>query len=270
MASMAPKQMIRDALKRFGYEIRKTPVPGVSVAPLELPLVDVLDLLLCEHLRAGERPFFVQIGANDGTTADPMHDLVRRHRLPGLLVEPQPRAFQALLSNYASEAQLRFENCLLGTVDGAATFYTVREDVPGLPFWLHQSASLDRSIVERALRVFRDVKGVRAIPADHESLIEAIRVPSMTWDELLRRHKISRIDVLVIDTMGFDFEIIKLLPFERIKPQIIHFEHSMLSADDQRACLELLTKQGYSLAKVAVDTIACLNVKTRRWQLNAW
>lgn len=267
---MAPKQMIRDALKRFGYEIRRTPVPGTTIAPLELPLVDVLDLLFCQRLKSSAQPFFVQIGANDGSTADPMHDLVRRYHVQGLLVEPQPHAFQALVENYRDETQLRFENCLLGSTDGLATFYTVRRDVEGLPFWLHQSASLDRSIVEKALRIFRDVKGVRAIPEDHESLIEAISVPSVTWRTLLQRHRIPQIDVLVIDTMGFDFEIIKLFPFDLMKPHIIHFEHSMLTPEDQRACLEGLTCQGYSLAKVAVDTIACLDVKTRKWQLNAW
>jgi hypothetical protein len=35
-------------------------------------------------------------------------------------------------------------------------------------------------------------------------------------------------------------------------------------------CVELLVAQGYSMAKVAVDTIAVREAKTRRWMLNGW
>ena len=199
-----------------------------------------------------------------------MHELVRRYGLRGLLVEPQPRAFQRLVQNYSDQPNLAFENCLLGSADAAATFYVVSEDVPGLPFWLHQSASLDRSVVANALRVFRDAKGVAAIPEQHESLIDEVSVPSLTWRTLLRKHAVAKIDALVIDTMGFDYEIIKLLPFDVIKPKIIHFEHSLLSFREQRECFQYLAAQGYSLAKVAVDTIAVLNARTRRWPVQVW
>jgi FkbM family methyltransferase len=266
---VVPKKMIRDALRRFGYELRKTPA-FESAAPVELPLVDLLELVLREHLRENSTPFFVQIGANDGCTEDPIHELVRRYGLHGLLVEPQPRAFQRLVHNYREQEGLVFDNCLLGDRDGRATFYTVREDAAGLPFWLHQSASLDRAVVSNALRVFRDVKGVSAIPEDHESLIDPVSVPSLSWKTLLGRHSITRVDVLVVDTMGFDYEILKLFPFDTIQPSIIHFEHSLLSARDQRSCLEFLAGHGYSLAKVAVDTIACRDVKTRRWLVQDW
>lgn len=264
-----PKQIIRGALSRLGYEIRKAPRTSAP-PPVELPLVDVFDLLVREHLNAQGSAYVVQIGANDGATADPVCDVIRKHRLPGLLVEPQPRAFQRLVHNYRDQPQLAFDNCLLGSADGVTTFYTVREDFEGLPFWLYQSASLDRSVVLNALRVFRELKGFLNIPADYERLVEAVSVPSVTWQTLLRKHGIAKIDVLVVDTMGFDYELLKLLPFDVVQPSIIHFEHSLLSPRDQRACLQFLASQGYSLAKIAVDTIACRDVKTRRWLVDAW
>jgi hypothetical protein len=70
--------------------------------------------------------------------------------------------------------------------------------------------------------------------------------------------------------MGFDYELLKIFPFELTRPDIIHFEHALLSARDQMACVELLAAQGYSMAKVAVDTIAVRQAKTRRWMLNGW
>lgn len=267
MTRWVPKRWIRAALGRLGYEVRKR-VP--DPVPIELPFIDVLDLLVRDLLESNPEPFLVQIGAHDGATEDPVHDLVCRHRLGGLFVEPQPHAFQRLMQTYRDQDKVRFENCVLGREDGSVALYVVRESAEPLPFWLHQSASLDRAVVSNALRVFRDVKGVKSIPSNYEDLIDSVMVPSLTWESLLRKHGVSVIDVLVIDTMGFDFEVIKLLPFETVRPRIIQFEHAQLSARDQRECLQYLASRGYSLARVAVDTIGCLDAKTRRWLVRRW
>lgn len=75
----------------------------------------------------------------------------------------------------------------------------------------------------------------------------------MTVKTLLLKYAIKKIDLLVIDTMGFDFEILKMFPFDTIKPSIIHFEHSLLSPEDQISCFKQLTTLGYGLTQVAVD-----------------
>jgi FkbM family methyltransferase len=262
---IVPKQIICGALRKLGYELQRTRPEGPA---LDVPLVDVFDLVVSDYLRRNPSPFLVQVGAHDGATDDPVAHLIRRHKLRGLLVEPQPVAFKRLVEQHRGDPQLAFENSLIGARDGEATFYKVREDMPGLPANLLQSASLDRERVETAVRWYRDENP--QINGHAFALVEEITVPSLTWESLLAKHGVPKIDVLVIDAMGFDYELIKLLPFDRFKPDIIHFEHGLLSAEDQRACIELLVGQGYSLAKVAVDTIAVRNVNTRRWLFNGW
>lgn len=54
-------------------------------------------------------------------------------------------------------------------------------------------------------------------------------VQCITFDTLVQRNRVKRIDLLQIDTEGFDFEIIKMINFDRIKPRILQFEHRHLT-----------------------------------------
>ena len=72
---------MRKILLWFGYEMIKHTVMPRSPFP-------VLDLVVDARVTAGQKPFVVQIGANDGVRADPVRQLILRHDLPGLLVEP--------------------------------------------------------------------------------------------------------------------------------------------------------------------------------------
>lgn len=266
--SMLPKQLINGALRAFGYEIQRS---RPSTPPVDVPLVDVFDLVLGDYLRHNPEPFLVQVGAHDGKTDDPAAHLIRRHRLHALLIEPQPIAFRRLVENHGNDPRILFERSLIGSHDGSAKFYKVREDMPGLPPFLLQSASMDRTRVERALGWYRDANPhLAGHEQDLQDLIEEEDVPSLTWRSLLEKHRLNHIDILLLDTMGFDYELLKTFPFELTKPDIIHYEHALLSPEDQMASVALLASHGYSMAKVAVDTIAVRKAKTRHWMFHGW
>lgn len=265
------KQTLQKVVNQLGYQITKLPVePVAEYEPIELPLIDLLDLVIQDYRQQHPDFFFVQIGAHDGSSADPISQLIKNHHWQGILVEPQPQVFKTLTDNYRNEPQLIFENVAIGDHDGTTTLYTVREDIPGLPFWLSQSASFEGKQVLKALYYWRNVEQIATLPEDLESALQALQLPMLTMQSLLAKHEVKSVDLLVIDTMGFDFEILKMFPFSLIKPAIIHFEHDILSPADQTACFQYLADQGYSLAKVAVDTIAYLSDKTRRWTVRQW
>jgi FkbM family methyltransferase len=258
------RQKIQTVANTFGYKISK-------VHPAkEFPLIDVLALVMQDRMRHNPDIFFVQIGAHDGQSSDPIHQLVKQHHWHGLLVEPQPTPFQKLTEGYQQESQLQFENAAIASEDGTATLYRVKEAGTHFPYWYYQIASLDRDRVIDVLEGWKAGETEVQLPAQVADLIEELPIPALSVKTLLSKHNVEQIDLLVIDTMGFDFEILKMFSFESIKPAVIHFEHNHLSSDDQAACLELLMDQGYSLAKVAVDTIAYLNAPTRRWGITNW
>jgi FkbM family methyltransferase len=243
------KQIIQKTANSLGYRISKIR------QPINYPVIDVLDLVLQDYLKQEQDIFFIQIGANDGTTADPINKLIKKYHLGGLLVEPQPKMFKKLVENYQGEGQLIFENSAVFDQDGTVKFYAIREEEPKLPMWCYQIANLDRN---RILDLLSDQKKNLNLPNNIETLVEEITVPAVTFKTLLSKHKVEKLDLLIIDTLGYDFEILKMIPFDLVKPPIINFEHTLLSIDDQEACFMYLAELGYSLVQVGVDTVAYL------------
>lgn len=263
-------RIVRRSLNKVGYDIVRSPAKSLARPSAERPYIDLLEVLVDRLIDRSAELRFLQVGAHDGQSYDPLSHILRRPVVSGVFVEPQPRAFAMLRDAYSAASGFSFENVAISGVDGEIEFYMLRDEAPELPVWLHQSAGLDKAVLSGALKYFRDSQGVDAIPADHESLIAARRVPTMTWGTLLDKHGITNLDLLVLDTMGYDCKLLALFPFDRLKPRIIHFEHQIADRDDLQDCLDLLEQKGYGLAKVAVDTIACLDVPVRRWPVIGW
>jgi len=251
------KKTIQKLFNTFGYNISKIR------SPMKGDFIDALDLILQNYLKEHPDFFFLQIGANDGFTDDPIFHLVTKHHLRGLLVEPQPITFERLVKNYLGEDQLIFENSLVTTYDGTAMFYSVPEDLPGLPYNFYQAGSLKREALVSVLVATQQAREGIVLPRDIESLVHEYPLPALKPETLLAKHHIDKIDLLVIDAMGYDFEILKAFPFHLMKPPVIHFEHALLSRDEQERCLRYLMELGYGFIDVSVDTIACLDAKTR-------
>jgi FkbM family methyltransferase len=179
--------------------------------------------------------FVVQIGANDGVAGDPLADAFSKTRWSGLLVEPVPYLYEALVARYRDRPGVRVERAAVSTSDGEAPFFRLRT-VPGeTPEWFNQLATLDRAVL---------LKHRSSIPEIDSLLIEE-SVPTVRLDTLLARHGVSRIDLLVIDTEGHDWEILRALDFTRFRPVLVMFEHQHLSANDKAAAYALLETQGH-------------------------
>jgi FkbM family methyltransferase len=212
--------------------------------------IEVLEyLILTEIARLSGKPFnIVQIGANDGCRYDPYRKYIERFKLSGVLVEPLPEIYQKLLDNYKDQPQLAFENAAIGPEDGNMPLYRLTENGKGSD-GMSVYASFSRSQVEK----FRDL-------AHNPMEIEAVNVPVMTFDTLIKKHDIDHVSLLAIDTEGFDFEIIKSIDFEKTKPRIIEYEHTHLSRNDEKECVQLLVSEGYKvLRSFGDDTLAVLH-----------
>lgn len=255
------KQTVRKIAGSLGYVILKRSQVGSAI---EYPFINSFELILQNYLQQNSDIFFIQIGAHDGCSDDPIFHLVKQYHWRGLLIEPQPQVFKKLKQTYQDEPQLIFENALVGYEDGFATMYAIRDQHSVLPFWLSQSASLDYEVVRSTLYYWKRKRGLATIPDDYESLIEEVLLPSMTIKTALTKHSIQKVDLLVIDTMGFDFEILKMFPFDCCQPSIIHFEHSIMPVAEQEECFQYLADLGYGLTQVAQDTIAYLHAPIRQ------
>jgi len=221
----------------LGYVIlRKDRVPESTL--------NLLDLLLKREALLSSNPiFFIQIGANDGIKNDPIQHAVRGLGLEGLLVEPLPGIFESLNRNYEGVKGLAFENCAIAGHDGTAELFIPRSDDPSS----HQKASLRKSVLGK-----------------HAGLknVESIKVPAMTFDSLTKKHKIKKVTLLLLDTEGFDFEILKQVFAGRFRPKLIQLEVNHLAATDRLGCRSMLSRHGYEYLETGNDLIAVHADKT--------
>ena len=94
------------------------------------------------------------------------------------------------------------------------------------------------------------------IPKNPQDMIVVEYVDCLPLYSLLVKHKLTDLDILIIDTEGYDFEIIRGIDFDTIKPKIIIFEYTNLSGNAFRHCKQLLQNNGYKLNSDELNVIA--------------
>ncbi|MBK8501273.1 MAG: FkbM family methyltransferase [Saprospiraceae bacterium] len=222
------------------------------------PKKDSLAYFLDKLSRESDTFFVVQIGANDGITHDPIHKFIKRDRWHGVLLEPQKLVFQNFLFPlYQKQTGIHTINAALGKNDGEATLY-------GIAFsnarWATGLASFDRSVIEKSFasgHVARQAKkqGID-IPIDETKWICEEKVRVVSVKTLIETYQIKKIDLLQIDTEGFDFEIIKMFDFTSIRPSSISYEHMHFSEQQKSECEKYLFSFGYQFISLGGNTLA--------------
>ncbi len=81
-------------------------------------------------------------------------------------------------------------------------------------------------------------------------------VNCITFDDLLKKHKISHITYLQIDAEGYDFEILRSIDFDTMKPDMLRYEYVNLERDEQQNCLAILRDAGYTTLILPIDVFA--------------
>jgi FkbM family methyltransferase len=247
----------------LGYELRKLASENATYNG-----IPSLDFRTCLKLYLQSRElsdfYFIQIGANDGVSNDPIHDLAVGLQLPGLIVEPLSTAFPALMANYAGCEHLRFENAAISDQDGEIQLFTIRKDLDFLQY-VNQASSFNRQHTVNLLRrhlVREAPENVRhtfnKLKMRFEDCVESQPVRAITFSTLLKKHGITHYDFLQIDTEGFDYEVLKMAGIATYKPSLIHYEHEHLSDTDRIASWQYLRSLEYELFTHGGDTAAYL------------
>lgn len=201
-----------------------------------------------------ERVYFLQIGAMDGQSFDPLHALIRRHDWHGVLVEPMAHHFERLTELYRGRPGLRLANIAIGNGSGRQPFYFVDPATVvrhGLPSWVLGISSFSEQHV-RDQQVFLREHGFQ----DIMQYVSKTHIDTITLAELLVSYPLPRVDVLQIDTEGFDYQILKQWDFARQRPVIINLEFARLNEAEKKATTDLLLAEGYSISLQHLDLLA--------------
>ncbi len=198
---------------------------------------DLLDRL------ADARPIaVVQVGANDGR--DPLGDLIRDRpdRIErALLIEPQRAAFARLARRFEDLPQVVRLNVAIDRQPGKRRIYFATGDAAdrlgdGI-------ASFERRHVEKEIRSRTKLGFDDEIAAS----IGSATVPVTTLEDAAAEAGIVHPDVLLVDTEGFDGEIVRMALEAGWLPAVIRYEHKHLTGDERRTLARELAGRGYRL-----------------------
>lgn len=191
---------------------------------------------------------FLQIGSNDGRFGDPLVRLIKdRGNWSGIFVEPVPYAYERLKLNYGVSEKFTYEQLAIGEAFETKTFYYVSEAAKDdlgkqLPPWYDQLGTFERP------HILKHLDGIL------EPYIIEVPIDCVPLQHILEKNNVQSLDVLHIDTEGFDYQVLRQFDLPRYLPRVVLFEHKHLSKADQDAADQLLIESGYSLTKISGDT----------------
>ncbi|HEX2477291.1 MAG TPA: FkbM family methyltransferase [Lacipirellulaceae bacterium] len=229
----ARRQWRNVVFRRLG--IQRCYTPPVVIRRPELLVRSWLPYVVAHELLDNRKVTFLQIGAYDGRSDDDLRDLVVRHSLRGVLVEPQPAAFARLRETYRDQPQVTLLQAAIADREGVRNLYCRRGDAS-------MAASFDAEHLRR-----------HGIPS-----AEIIRQPVVchTVESALRTAGLESVDLIQIDAEGYDWPIIHSIDFAKVRPAILRFEYRHMHSSDADACLDFLARHGYLFLLEARDIIA--------------
>lgn len=241
---------IRSALKSAWIRVK-----GPLVAQLEerLSLIE-LSMMQLEK-RVSKTPFFIQVGANDGSMADPFSLISKRW--DGLMIEPQPDVFARLVASRSVGNHVQFANVAISDAEGELVLYGI--DIPGDR---HATgiASLEKDVVLKHLengyvdKIAHDL-GI-TMPSDRTQLIKESKVRMCPLSRLMGERSIGQVDALFIDVEGHEHHVLKSFPWGKQRPGLIVYEQIHLTPEAAAACETLLRSHNYALISDGMDVIA--------------
>lgn len=183
---------------------------------------------------------FVQIGAHLADQLTP----AAKQGAQCLFIEPVPTIFEALRKKFAALPNVVVENAAVAATSGRRRIHFLA-NTSGLPFWADQIGSLRHDhIVELAAQSgFGDAPRSRMTSAE---------VLCLTPSELLAKYSTSRVENLIVDAEGADYEILSALDFSKVRIARLVFERKHMDGVRQTGyrynhIVDKLRQIGYSV-----------------------
>ena len=173
----------------------------------------------------------IQIGANRGF--DDVTELIKEKNISKLiLVEPFEEHNESLKTCYESIGNFEIQNIII-------------QDDPNLTecqIFYHTHDASHRNAFELASLVKNHSLKIRG--QYEEDGIIGRTLKCMTINQLFDSHRLVEIDLLFIDTEGYDCKILKSLDFEKYKIKELYYENLHCDVSEIR---EFLKSKGYTV-----------------------
>jgi FkbM family methyltransferase len=227
---------------------------GRVVARLQGPIPDRtrdVQQLLRRTIEARQAFSILQVGAYDGVSNDAVQPLLGSYdHVRAVLLEPQPGPFASLQKRWEGSSRVIPIRAALSDSTGERPLYVIADAFKHMHPFPDQVSSFYRSRVESACS--------RYVWRPSADFITSVPVPTIDWHTLVKRY--GRFDLVAIDAEGYDAEILEQIDVRAAPPEVILYEHVLLSRRVQKRCEQLLTSSGYSVTRISQnDTLATLS-----------
>jgi FkbM family methyltransferase len=205
-----------------------------------------------EFLKNKSSVFFIQVGSNDGLQGDSIRDLIiNDESWSGIFIEPVGFIFQNLKRNYGNKVRFIFENVAIAEKKGYAKFYYVSEQAKvdlgdKLPYWYDQLGTFDKNHI------------LKHCDGELEPYIVEEDIECLPLQDILTRNNVQAIDLLHIDTEGYDYKVLSQVDFVGYKPLVMLYENTHLGVEERQKAELLLKTNDYRVTEYGGDTLAIL------------
>ncbi len=208
--------------------------------------------------RIGSQPFtMVNVGACDGVLFDDMTPWL--HNIRGaraVLVEPVPYNRDRLRANYPDTERFVIEPVAITSKKGRMKIRTFQVEAL-------ESGKLPREFVgcstvtDTNLMSGKDAWGTTDTNfTSFEPYLTDLEVETDTFDNVMKRNGIDRIDALLIDCEGADWIVLDQVDLARYRPRMVKIEIGSLSAADVGSVIVRLKTADYRVGIYAEDVWA--------------
>lgn len=259
------EHVIKKAARVVGLDNRRLPKKsGQSSTSLTLPSYHSAILAL---LSAKKNIRTVVIGANDGKHNDPLYTLLTEKLsaiMEIILFEPQKSLIPVLHEHYQFYKNYRVINCAIGS-GLALKLFSVRPE-----YWNRMQPDYAAD-----WPIYRAPTGVTSFCRDNvahwvrkflrpgeavQDVLEENDVPCHPLVEALMMENIEcNVDVIQVDTEGYDDEVLFCCEIEKTRPSVIRYEAKLLSEIRLTRLSDYLKTCGYTSRRDGVDMM-CFRV----------
>ena len=186
----------------------------------------------------------IQIGANDGRRFDNLNTYIKRYNPKAILVEPITEYYNELKLNYINCKNVFFENSAISRNNEINFLYKVESSKSKL-YGEH-------------------IKGITSFNKSHlikhgvsKNHIKKEIVNSISFSNLIKKYTIKNLDLLVIDTEGYDANILMdFFSTTQLRPLII-FEYIHIKNDLLVKLVEIIISNNFEFFKLE-ENIVCI------------
>lgn len=257
------KYRLRKAYRKFLFNL------SASENPLYLgycrhiykPRPGTIEVFLDKYSREHKPVTFLQVGANDGFINDPLHIFIKRDNWKGVLLEPLPDVYNEFLVRlHRKRPGIKAINAALDQEDGTRPLYKLSISMER---WATGLSSFNKEVLVKKLSDGSMTRNMRrqgiTLPDNKDDCITSDEVATISPETLLKNFDGETLDLLAIDTEGFDYEILKMLDLNRISPEVIIYEEVVFDEKTAKECRDYLKSHGYSCQSIKRDVLATKN-----------